>query len=80
MRQVPVFRKLTDLLTAVKQYQSLITFSEEMRETFDDIEINARIFVDNPEYMEVRALKMVKTIFYEKYTPDTVHLNYRENS
>ena len=68
MRQVPVFRKPTrpdiDLLTAVKLYQSLITFVEQRRETFYDMENKAKSFVDNPEYEEVGIrLKRRKRFF-----------------
>ena len=44
------------LLTAVKLYQSLITFVEQMRETIDDMEIKAKSFADNPEYKQVGVL------------------------
>ena len=43
----------TDLLTAVKLYQSLITLVEQMRETLDDMKIKANSFVDKPEYKKV---------------------------
>ena len=41
-----------DLLTAMKLYHSLLTFVEQMRETFDDMEIKAKSFGDNPKYKE----------------------------
>ena len=66
-----------DLLNAVKLYQSLITFVDQMRETFDDMEIKAKGFVDNPEYKEVEVrLKLVvaySSDLEESFADECVH-------
>lgn len=65
-----------DLDTAVKLYQSLIRFVQEMRGTFDDIENKAKEYVDidNHQYKEVkRRLIKRKRFFDESNAADTVH-------
>lgn len=63
-----------DLLTALKLYESLITFVEEMRGSFDDMEKKAQGYVDNHQYKEAeRRVVKRKRFFDESNAPDTVH-------
>ena len=56
-------------MTAVKLYQSLITFLEQMRETFDELEKMAHGYVDNHQFKEVDSrIRKRKRFFDENYT------------
>ena len=63
-----------DLLTALKLYESLINFVEEMRGSFDDMEKKSQDYVDNQQYKEAqRRVVKCKRFFDDSNAPETVH-------
>ena len=60
-----------DLLSAVKLYDSLITFLLQMRDRFDEIETTAKSYVEIKEYREAtKRIKRRKRFFGESSTAD----------
>ena len=69
------------LLTALKLYESLITFVEEMRGSFDDMEKKAQDYVDNQQNKEAqRRVVKHKRFFDDSNASETVHSPIGTNS
>ena len=60
-----------DLISAVKLYDSLVTFLLQLRDRFDETEEKAKSYVKIQEYKEAaKRSKRRKRLFDESCTPD----------
>jgi len=63
-----------DLISAVKLYDSLVTFLLQLRDRFDEKEEKAKSYVEIQEYkVATKRTKRRKRFFDESNTPDTTN-------